>query len=467
MSIMAKASFWALVSGLIQKGVSVLATPIFTRILSTEDFAQFTLYQSWQDIFIIFVSMNVFNYATYTAMVKFEYDKDGFITSAQTLVTILTIAWMDIYYVIHTVKGEIFDFPLYIVILMFADILFMSSYNLWATRKRFEFQYQIMTIVSIILGIARPLLGILLTKLAKTNLGYGRIYGYAAINIIIGCILYVVNLSKSRKGFNLAYWKYIFTFCIPLIPHFLSTQILSRFDRIMIKKMCSVSDVAIYGLAYSLSMLMLIVSDAVLNSVTPWMYQCIKEEKKGDIKHIVNTTLLLVSGANMLLILFAPEAVRLFAPIEYYEAIYIIPAVSASVYFMFLFNIFANIEYYYSETKYVAVASVAAALLNVVLNMIFIDMYGYIAAGYTTLASYILYSIGHFIFMKIVSKKHADGYHFFDTKFIVILSCLFTILSLLILLIYQMAWIRYVLIVVLMSAAIWKKETILSIIKRK
>ena len=45
---------------------------------------------------------------------------------------------------------------------------------------------------------------------------------------------------------------------------------------------------------------------------------------------MVTGTLLLVAGANSLLILFAPEAVKLFAPPEYYEAIYIIPAVSAS-----------------------------------------------------------------------------------------------------------------------------------------
>ena len=43
---------------------------------------------------------------------------------------------------------------------------------------------------------------------------------------------------------------------------------------------------------------------------------------------------------------------------------------------MYLFNIFANIEYYFSETCYVAMASIAAAVLNVILNMIFIKRLG-------------------------------------------------------------------------------------------
>ena len=84
---MAKASFWAFVANIIQRGISILATPVFTRILTTEEYAQYTLYQSWHDIFIIFTSLNVFNYAAYTAMIKFEDDKDGFISSAQTLTT--------------------------------------------------------------------------------------------------------------------------------------------------------------------------------------------------------------------------------------------------------------------------------------------------------------------------------------------------------------------------------------------
>lgn len=464
MSIMARASLWAFASGLIQKGVSVLATPIFTRILNTEEYAQFSIYQSWQDIFIIFVSMNVFNYATYTAMAKFENDRDSFIGSAQMLVTVLSAVCLGIYSILHFFNGEIIDFPMGIVILMFVDMLFISSYNLWFAKKRYEYQYQIMTAISVLLGIGRPLLGIVLIRFTGFKPGYGRIYGYAVVNILIGFFIY---LADFKKYVNFAYWKYIFTFCIPLIPHFLSSKILDRFDRIMINKMCSSVDVAIYSLAYSLSTLMLIVSDAILSSVTPWTYQCMKEEKYEKIGRTVNLTLLLVAGSNLILILFAPEAVRIFAPSEYYPAIYIIPSVSASVYFMFLFNVFANIEYYYSETKYVAFASIAAAVLNVILNYIFIDAFGYIAAGYTTLISYILYSLGHYLFMKKVCKKHAGGYSFYDEKTILVISIAFTIIALTAVTTYGMIIFRYVLIMLLLFTAFYKRREILLLIKRK
>jgi O-antigen/teichoic acid export membrane protein len=343
----------------------------------------------------------------------------------------------------------------------------MASYNLWASKKRFLYAYRILTVVSILIGAGRPLIGVIFIKLGSSNLGYMLIYGYALVNICVGTVIYIVNQKKHTKFIAFGYWKYIFKFCVPLIPHFLSIQVLTRFDRIMINKMCSPSDVAIYSLAYSLSMLMQIVSDAVLSALTPWTYQCIKEQNKEKIGNVINVTLFLIAGANLILILFAPEAVKIFAPLEYYQAIYVIPAVSASVYFIYLFNVFANIEYYYSETRFVAFASIAAALLNVVLNFIFIRKYGFIAAGYTTLASYILYAFMHYICMSKVCSIHAEGYSFYDTRFILLVSVAFVALAILALTLYKYAIIRYLIIFTIVILAIWKRKLILSFLKEE
>ena len=464
LSIMAKASFWAFVANIIQRGISILATPVFTRILTTEEYAQYTLYQSWHDIFIIFTSLNVFNYAAYTAMIKFEDDKDGFISSAQTLTTGLTLICFGIYSLSHVFCGDILGFSLPVVILMFLDMLFFAVFNLWTAKQRFEYKYRIMTALSVFIGIIGPVLGVFLIYNMNTDKGYGRIYGVAIVNIAVGLIVYIYNIKKSHNMFCMKYWKFILAYCIPLIPHFLSSQILTRFDRIMINDMCSTSEAGIYSLAYSLSTLMTIVNDAILKSFTPWTYQVIKSGDKKEIKKTTNFTILIVALANIILILFAPEAVRIFATNEYYQAIYIIPSVSASVFFTYLFNVFANIEYYYSETKYVAASSVFAALLNVLLNYIFIKKFGFIAAGYTTLVCYIVYALGHFICMNIVSRKHAAGYKFYDNKTILLMSVIFVVISLGILPLYKCTIIRYVIILVLMVLVFVKRNSIKNII---
>ncbi len=448
MSIMARASLWAFVASIIQKGISVLATPIFTRLLSAEEYAQYTLYQSWYDIFIIFASLNVFNYATYSAMNEYKDDKNGFIATAQILVTGLCLICFAIYYIVHIFYGDIISFPLPIIVIMFLDILFFSAFSLWCSKQRYEYKYKLMTILSVIIGTMGPILGLIAIQFSK-NKGYGHIYGVAFINILIGLGAYIYNFRNLKGKFNKKYVKFILSYCIPLIPHFLSAKLLTRFDRIMINDMCNAAQAGIYGLAYSLSSLMIIINDAILKSYTPWTYQTIDSNTKNGLSKLKKNTnylLILVAAANILLILFAPEAIKIFATAEYYEAIYIIPPVSCSVFFTFLFNIFANIEYYYKETKYVGIASIIAAVANVVLNYIFIRKFGYLAAGYTTLASYILYALGHFIFMKIVSKKHADSYSFYDNRIILVIGTIFTLCSLLIIPLYKYFLIRYLLI---------------------
>ena len=459
---MARASLWAFTASIVQKGMNVLATPIFTRLLTTEQYAQYTLYQSWHDIFIIFSSLNLFNYCVMTALTEFEEDREGFIASAQTLIIGLTTACFALYCAVHIFAGNVLGFSLPVVALMFLDLLFFASFNLWTAKERYFFHYKLMTALSILIGTMGPILGVVAIFLFPSEPGFDRIYAVAAVNIVVGLWAFLYNLSRSKTRFSLRYWKYILAYCLPLIPHFLSTQILSRFDRIMINDMVSASKAGIYSLAYSVSMLSIIVNDAILKPLVPWTYQLIRAKSNlNALRRNVNWLLVLVAGLNFLLILMAPEAVWIFATEEYYEAVYIIPAVSASVFFMFLFNIFANIEYYYAETKFVSCASICAAVLNVVLNYVCITKFGYIAAGYTTLISYVAYSIGHFIFMGVVSKKHAGGYQYYDNRFILMISFLFVAVSLLVIPTYQYPAIRYMLIAVVIIACIIKRRRII------
>lgn len=65
--------------------------------------------------------------------------------------------------------------------------------------------------------------------------------------------------------------------------------------------------------------------------------------------------------------------------------------------FAMAYNIPSTVEYYYGKTSFIAVGTVLAAVLNVTTNAIFIPQYGYLAAAYTTLGSYMVYFIFHCI----------------------------------------------------------------------
>ena len=95
------------------------------------------------------------------------------------------------------------------------------------------------------------------------------------------------------------------------------------------------------------------------------MYKKIRDKEYDSIGEVSVMLLILIGVLNLFLIALAPEAIAILAPPAYYEAIWVIPPVSMSVFFMFMYSLFANFEFYYEKTKLMMVASVSGAALNI------------------------------------------------------------------------------------------------------
>ena len=159
-----------------------------------------------------------------------------------------------------------------------------------------------------------------------------------------------------------------------------------------------------------------------------------------------------------------PELIRIFATEEYYEAIWVMPPVAASVYFMFLYPLFANVEFYYEKTKFVMVASCIGAASNIILNYIFIKLFGYIAAGYTTLACYILFAFAHYWFHKKILNEN-NITRLYDMRFIIILSLIMVMVMIVMTMIYNYPVIRYAILSIMIIVALIKRNSVMEIIK--
>ena len=55
--VQVRASFWFLICSFLQKGISMITTPIFTRIMSTSDYGQYGVFNSWYGIITIIVAL--------------------------------------------------------------------------------------------------------------------------------------------------------------------------------------------------------------------------------------------------------------------------------------------------------------------------------------------------------------------------------------------------------------------------
>ena len=457
----AKASFWFAFCSFVQRGISFITTPIFTRLLSTSDYGILSVYSTWENIILIIASLNLAAGVYLRGLIKYDDDREGFTSSLQSLfIVVMTVVFL-IFIIFSDFWANLIDLPKLYIYLMFVDMYLVTAFQFWSARQRVDFQYRNLVLVTMTNAVLKPILGIALV-LSFENKAEARIIAYIICDIVVfGYFLATVFVGKTAK-FSTKYWKYALGYNLPLVPHYLSQIVLNQSDRVMIKEMVDTSSAGIYSLAYTLATILLIVNQSILNTYNPWMYKKIKDQDYKSINKISVALLLLIAGLNLLLIGFAPEAIAILAPKTYYDAIWIIPSVAASVYFTFLYSLFSNFEFYFEKTKLMMIASVCCAGLNLILNYIFIQKYGYIAAGYTTLFCYICYSLFHYLMMKQIIKRTLCGVRIYDEKKILVISFIFVLFSGGFMVMYRNPILRYsILGLIIISVTIYRKKLLL------
>lgn len=228
----------------------------------------------------------------------------------------------------------------------------------------------------------------------------------------------------------------------------------------MIGKMVGSGEAGIYSLAYSLSMIMIIFNSALMSTLSPWIYQKIKDKDIRAIAPIAYISVGIVIAVNLILIMLAPEAVKIFAPPAYYEAIYCIPPVAMSVLFIYAYDLFAKFAFYYEQTRLIMLASIIGAILNIILNYFGIQWFGYVAAAHTTLICYILYDVFHYLLMTQICNHYLDGVKPYNTKLLIAMAMIFMFCGFAMLATYNHPVIRYTIIVLAVAGMIWQRDRI-------
>jgi len=163
-------------------------------------------------------------------------------------------------------------------------------------------------------------------------------------------------------------------------------------------------ETGIYGLAYQFGMIPLVLTTTFENIWIPWFTEKMKKSDKDAINKMVRpyvTSVLLVCSIIMLV---TPEVFKLLTTEEYYSGIGMLPPIIMSVFLIFLGSLSLNLEYYLRETKTIAINTLVAASVNILLNFIFIPKCGGIAAAYTTMISYMVSFIMHYVVARRLDK---------------------------------------------------------------
>ena len=469
LSAPARATIWFTICNLVLKGISLVTVPIFTRILSDEQYGILSIFLSYEQLLLILATWEIQNGAYQKAVFKYRDDIQRITTSTLILINILTLICFGILFLFIDFIVKITGMPKWLLSLLMVYLLFQPAYTCWLVRKRTIYDYKpavIATIAYSLINVVIPMSALFL--LGKT--AYIK-YAFTLVPSIIFCsVIYFksVNFSlfKGKMQIVKEQWKFLLRFEAPLVLHSLSYLILNQADRIMIGSIVGSSKAAYYSVAYSLASIVIIFQNSVNQALLPWRYEMLEKKQYKKISDVTSYLLMAMGIIVLLAILIMPEIMKILFTHSYYEAIWSIPPITVSVYFMFLYTIFVNIESYFEKTKYVMYVSVSCSVINIVLNYICISTFGYIACGYTTLISYILFAVGHFCFMKKIIKENSIEVNVVNGKNILIISSIVVGVSLIFTVCYSFCVIRYCILGFLCICLLGSKKTIKKIISQ-
>lgn len=458
------------ICSILQRCLSFITLPLFTRLLTKEQYGQYTLYQSWMSILMIFTTLNLAYGSFSTAMVKFEDRRDEYISSIEGICLFLSGIFLLLYLPFRNLWNRLFELPAFLMVLMVTEILMSMAIQLWSGKKRFEFKYKSVIGVTLGMAVCAPIAAFLLVIVCEEK-GYARILGYALTNIVVGGAVFILNIRRGKSIFTKEFWKYAFQFNIPLLTYYLSQVIFNQSDRIMISHITGMSDAAMYGVAYSLATILIFVLNAINNSYVPWLYSKMKE---GDTKENGAVSCAIAFLMSLLLlgvIWFAPEIIQIMAGDDYLQAVGVVAPVTISLLLLCYVQFFINVEFYYEEKKLLVISSVGAALLNIVLNVLLIPKFTFVAAGYTTLFSYIIFAVCNYFAMRATLIKHNKPNDAYNIKGLLAIFFLFVMISYLGVVLYGNFLLRIIITIAAALIILWQRklllQTVLKIRERK
>ena len=396
------------------KGLAFLTLPIFARIMSTEDFGIYNIFISYEGIFLYLIG---FGLETSFKSARYRYGRVGenissnlcyeeYVSTMVLLVFGIGSAWIAMLTLFQRQASTLLGLD-YISILLL--ILFSMSNAVilcFNSHVSINYDYKKYVIIGAINAIGSTVLSISLIKGLFVEKAYlGRMLGTTSVIIVLAIYVLIGFLRGHAPGHFKEYSGWGLRFCLPIIPPGISQVILANFDRVMIGRMVGDSEAGIYAFAYNIFAIIYVTYRSLDPVWSTWFFEKMKGSKFDEIRRYSGLYILLMFMISSIVMLISPELVLILGSAKYKDAVYCVIPIVAGGFFTYLYSIPCQVEYYREKTQFIAMGTTIAALTNIILNYIFIKKYGYVAAAYTTLVTYILYFTFHFFMAWRIEKK--------------------------------------------------------------
>ena len=243
------------------------------------------------------------------------------------------------------------------------------------------------------------LLGLLIFALWRAE-SISFLWGMALAWCVVAIIMLVRRSSVllsilSPRNFSRSVVSEALRYSLPMQGIGISALILSIMDRYLIGGFLNVELVGIYALGYSIAQKgMELVTGSLFRAMQPIVFKAWANDGKSTTRTLIEQlsryyALVAIPLAVGITIL-SREVVILFSSVEYAEGAQVIGLVCAAMIFLGYSRMFEVGFALSKRTMPLLAVYLVTTAFNIVVNVLAIPVYGYIAAAWSTLASYVM-----------------------------------------------------------------------------
>ncbi|EGQ8592733.1 hypothetical protein EFU41_17960 [Vibrio cholerae] len=444
-------------STMIIKIMGIITMPIIIRKLSIEDFANYSLLNTY---FSILIMLMMLNFQSAISRFYFEYKNIKFIILGALLISIACYVIISIF--LFSNFGHYLECLLSLskesIFILISAVYFQINYNTMEEYLKINEESKIVsTIVSISGVLTYFTLLILVYRIDNTSVSLVLSKAIILLPINIFC-LYILFKNTSFSDISFNGISVMFKYSIFLMPYALSGFLLQQFDRVMLSQLGNLADVAYYSFAYSIGSLPYIIVSVILVSWNPSFMRLCNENKFNNLNRQSKLLLIISSCIISFFMMFYKEISYLIGGDKYME----IADLSLILFFSNVFTVGSTVYLWFVNFKLKAYCSSFFTLLslfaNVMLNYFLIPKYGAYAAATSTFISYFLL----YVFLSIY--VHVNNHNEFGLKVIdiglIILFCFFVMLFSLYAILPVRLFLSFIMIIVLFKSKRYFSELI-------
>ncbi len=403
---MLKASIYYIIGNAFGQGTILLGNVIFTRMMRQTDYGIYSTYYSMVSIFTTIVGANLF-VGLNNGYIDYKNDIRNFRSSVLVLSTVIFGGIT----LVCFAGNFLFDFGISTFILGFALAHAYSFFvvNYYNNSANMENQYRKKTFFLIVPNVLQILLSVAFILLVKEHGLEARIVG-STLGVAVCAVFLYIPMLKESVFFDKEYWCYALKISVPSVLSSISYMLLQQCDKVMITRLYSATENAVYSLVYYVGYILYAVLQATSGVWQAWMYRALDTGNIQNMKKVQKWYLFVFGQMAFGLYMIAPELVKVLAPSSYWNLDYVAPFILGSC-LMVMYSFHTGVGMFYKKSAQVSICVLIAAVVNLILNYFLIPQYGGVAAAYTSVVAYIiLFFISRNLSRKLNRKLFSDKY---------------------------------------------------------